>query len=200
MNKTKKMNPRFKESRRLGLNVYRHPKAMKKATRGSARDDKKLSEYGMQLLEKQRLKAYYGVSEKQMVRYFNKSKNTDILTGTALVQQLETRLDNIVYKLGFASSIRQARQMVVHGHILVNDKKVDIPSFSVKVNDKISLREKSKTIEVYKNNFLEKPNVLDYLERNLDDLSGRLIRLPERDEIDIEINDYLVIEFYSRNA
>ena len=125
LNKTKKMNPRFKESRRLGLNVYRHPKAMKKATRGSARDDKKLSEYGMQLLEKQRLKAYYGVSEKQMVRYFNKSKNTDILTGTALVQQLETRLDNIVYnqeqKMIFQALLEEQQKQTIEHDELWND-------------------------------------------------------------------------------
>lgn len=200
MNKSKKSHPRFKESRRLGLNVYRHPKAMERAQRGTSRADRKLTEYGMQLLEKQRLKAYYGVSEKQMRRYFNESVNQDTLTGTAMVQKLETRLDNIVYKLGFAASIRQARQMVVHGHILVNGKKVDIPSFNVKVGDTISLREKSRDIEAYTENYLNKPHVLKYLERNLDDFSGKLVEIPQREDIDIEISDYLVVEFYSKNS
>ena len=118
----KMMKPRFKESRRLGLNVYGHPKAMKRAKPGTSRADKKLSEYGRQLLEKQRLRAYYGVMEKQFERYVEEAKKSPELTGHALIKILETRLDNLVYRLGFATSIRQARQMVVHGHILVKCK------------------------------------------------------------------------------
>ena len=119
----KMMGPRFKQCRRLGLNVCGHPKAMDRATKGTSRADKKLSPYGTQLLEKQRLKAYYGVLEKQFANYVHKAEKSKESTGTVLVQLLECRLDNIVYRLGLASSIRQARQMVVHGHILVNGKK-----------------------------------------------------------------------------
>ena len=149
----KMMGPRFKQSRRLGLNVCGHPKAMDRATKGTSRADKKLSEYGIQLLEKQRLRAYYGVMEKQFVGYVRQAKKSDDQTGHALIKILETRLDNLVYRLGFASSIRQARQMVVHGHLLVNGKKIDIPSYIIQEGDTIELKEKSKSIERFTENF-----------------------------------------------
>ena len=119
----KMMGPRFKLSRRLGLNVYGHPKAMNRAKKGTSRADKKLTNYGQQLLEKQRLRAYYGVMEKQFVKYVRMAKKSQDQTGHALVKILERRLDNLVYRMGFASSIRQARQMVVHGHILLMVKR-----------------------------------------------------------------------------
>lgn len=141
--------PRFKLCRRLGLNVYGHPKAMKRAGKGMGRADKKLSEYGEQLLEKQRLKAYYGVLEKQFIRYVERAMKSKDITGEALVKSLECRLDNMVYRIGFATSIRQARQFVSHGHILVNNQKVDRPSYEIKVGDEITLKEKSKSIALY---------------------------------------------------
>ncbi|NLY67536.1 MAG: 30S ribosomal protein S4 [Tissierellia bacterium] len=194
----KMMKPRFKECRRLGLNVYGHPKAMKRAKPGTSRADKKLSEYGRQLLEKQRLRAYYGVMERQFERYVEEAKKSPELTGHALVKILETRLDNMVYRLGFASSIRQARQMVVHGHILVNGRKIDIPSYRVKVGDTISLKEKSRNVDLFRENYLSNLlNTYPYLEKN-EDFSGKLIRMPERDEVPIEIEDQLVIEYYSK--
>ncbi len=194
----KMMKPRFKECRRLGLNVYGHPKAMKRAKPGTSRADKKLSEYGRQLLEKQRLRAYYGVMERQFERYVEEAKKSQELTGHALVKILETRLDNLVYRLGFASSIRQARQMVVHGHILVNGKKIDIPSYRVKVGDTISLKEKSRNVELFRENYLSNLlNTYPYLEKN-EDFSGKLIRMPQRDEVPIEIEDQLVVEYYSK--
>ena len=125
----KMMGPRFKKCRRLGLNVYGHPKAMNRASKGTSRADKKLSDYGQQLLEKQRLRAYYGVMEKQFLRYVRMAKKSTDQTGHALIKILESRLDNLVYRIGFASSIRQARQMVVHGHILINGKRINIPSY-----------------------------------------------------------------------
>lgn len=195
----KMMGPRFKQSRRLGLNVCGHPKAMDRATKGTSRADKKLSEYGIQLLEKQRLRAYYGVMEKQFVGYVRQAKKSDDQTGHALIKILETRLDNLVYRLGFASSIRQARQMVVHGHLLVNGKKIDIPSYIIQVGDTIELKEKSKSIERFTenfNNFLL--NQYPYLTKDENNFSGTLIRLPEREEVPIEIDDHLVVEFYSR--
>ena len=149
----KDMTPRFKQSRRLGLNVCGHPKAMDRAKRGTSRADKKLSDYGEQLLEKQRLRAYYGVSEKQMIKYVREAKKSNDLTGIALIQILESRLDNLAYRIGFARSIRQARQMVVHNHFLVNGQKVNIPSYRVKPGDKISLREKSQSVELFKDNY-----------------------------------------------
>lgn len=195
----KMMGPRFKQCRRLGLNVCGHPKAMDRAERGTSRADKKLSPYGTQLLEKQRLKAYYGVLEKQFANYVHKAEKSKESTGTVLIQLLECRLDNIVYRLGLASSIRQARQMVVHGHILVNDKKVDRPSFGLNVGDVVSLKEKSQSNAMFKENFENSElNTLPYIEKNMEKFSGTLIKRPERNEIPIEINEILVVEYYSK--
>ena len=197
----KKMNPRFKECRRLGLNVCGHPKAMNRAKPGSSRDDRKLSNYGQQLLEKQRLRAYYGVLEKQFLGYVREAKKSHDQTGYALIKILESRLDNLVYRLGFASSIRQARQMVVHGHIRVNGQKIDIPSYRVNIGDEISLKEKSKDVELFRENFLSSfPNQYPYLEKDENNFSGKFIRFPEREEVPIEIEDQLVVEFYSQTV
>jgi small subunit ribosomal protein S4 len=195
----KMMGPRFKQCRRLGLNVCGHPKAMDRATRGTSRADKKLSPYGLQLLEKQRLRAYYGVLERQFSNYVKKAMKSQGETGTVLVQLLECRLDNLVYRLGLASSIRQARQMVVHGHILVNGNKVDRPSYGVSVGEKISLREKSKKNSMFIDSFQQNANSqYSYLSKDLDDVSGTLTKIPERNEVPIEINDILVVEYYSK--
>ena len=195
----KMMGPRFKQSRRLGLNVCGHPKANKRMGKGLARNDKKLTEYGLQLLEKQRLRAYYGVMEKQFRTYVEKAlRQKERITGDALVMMLETRLDNLVYRMGFASSIRQARQMVVHHHILVNGKRVDRPSYEVKVGDVISLRERSQSIDTFKNNFKESLCNLSYLQKDENNLSGKLVALPSREEVPIEVTDSLIIEYYSK--
>ncbi len=191
-----KNGPRFKQCRRLGLNVCGHPKAMDRAKVGTSRGDKKLSTYGIQLLEKQRLKAYYGVMERQLRRYVEIASKAHGMTGEALVKLMECRLDNMVYRMGFAASTRQGRQMVVHGHILLNGNRVDRPSHPVKVGDVISLREKSlKTFsEVYETNHL---NSLPYIQKDLEKRSASLIKLPERSEIPIEINDQLIVEYFS---
>ncbi len=191
--------PRFKKCRRLGLNFIGHPKAMKRDGNGQTRGLRKMSPYGRQLLEKQRLRAYYEVMEKQFRRYvFDAMKDSSGLSGDVLVRNLETRLDNLVYRMHFASSIRQARQMVVHGHIRVNGKKVDRPSYAVAVGDVISLREKSQSVERFKDNFLESVTTLPYLAKDEANFSSTLVRMPERDEVPIEIDDHLVIEFYSK--
>lgn len=191
--------PRFKQCRSLGLNVCGHPKAMKRAKPGTSRADKKLSTYGTQLLEKQRLRAYYGVLEKQFKRYVIKAMKNKKQTGEALIAMLETRLDNMVYRMGAAQSIRQARQMVVHGHIRLNDKKVDIPSHPVMFGDVISLSEKAKSIEHFVSHFERSTlSTLPYIEKNILSRSVTLIKIPERHEVPIEINDQLIVEFYSR--
>ncbi len=190
--------PRFKKCRRLGLNFIGHPKAMKRDGNGQTRGLRKMSPYGRQLLEKQRLRAYYEVMEKQFRKYVFAAIKDGGLSGDVLVRQLETRLDNMVYRMHFANSIRQARQMVVHGHIRVNGNKVDRPSYALQVGDVVSLKEKSQSVERFKENFLENSVVLPYLSKDDANFSSTLVRMPERDEVPIEIDDHLVIEFYSK--
>ncbi|WP_291648281.1 30S ribosomal protein S4 [Clostridium sp.] len=191
--------PRFKQSRRLGLNVYGHPKAMKRAIKGTSRADKKLSEYGVRLLEKQRLRAYYGVLEKQFKKYVEDAfKTKEGTTGEALLLRLESRLDNLVYRMGFANSIRAARQMVNHGHILVNGKKIDIPSYKVEPGTEISLTEKARKSPNYLANINGHVNTLPYIYSKLDEFKAVYTRYPLREEIPIQINENLIVEFYSR--
>ena len=172
---------------------------MSKSAKGTGRADKKLSDYGQQLLEKQRLRAYYGVMEKQFVTYVRMAKKSSDLTGHALVKILESRLDNLVYRMGFASSIRQARQMVVHGHFFVNGKKIDIPSYLCEVGDAITLKEKSREVEMFKENFQSAMlNTLPYIDKDEDNFTARYIKVPERKEVPIEIEDQLVVEYYSK--
>lgn len=198
MSKNKIKKPRFKESRRLGLNVCGHPKAMKRAKRGTSRADKKLSTYGEQLLEKQRLRAYYNVSESQFSKYVKDALGSDGNTGDLLIQRLETRLDNMVYRAGYANSIRQARQIVVHGHMLVNGSKVDRPSYKVSVGDVITLRDRSKKVDMFIANFTETTSPLSYIEKDTDALTAKLVKTPAREEVPVQIQDQLIVEFYSR--
>lgn len=190
--------PRFKLCRRLGLNVVGHPKAMNRATPQNSRAGRKMSTHGEQLLEKQRLRAYYGVKEKQFVRYVAKAKRSKSMTGEALVTMLECRLDNLVYRMGFAKSLRQARQMVVHGHIRINGNKVDRPSYSVTPGEVISLSDKARDMVIFKENYEEQLlNSYPYIEKG-NDLSATLIALPERSQVPVEIQDHLVVEYYAR--
>ncbi|NEZ47311.1 30S ribosomal protein S4 [Clostridium niameyense] len=195
----KMMGPRFKQCRRLGVNICGHSKAMKRATNSNSRAAKKLSNYGQQLLEKQKLRGFYGVLEKQFIRYVKKAMKSPGIAGENLIISLECRLDNIVYRIGFGSSIRQARQMVSHGHILVNGKKVDIPSFEVKVGDEIALVEKSRKNQLFIDNLTSgNGKSISYIEVDEENFKGKLTKLPQRDEIPIEINDQLIVEFYSK--
>lgn len=193
------MGPRFKQCRRLGVNVCGHPKAMNRANAPAFAKRKKPTDYSRQLTEKQKLKAYYGVMEKQLHHYYEKALKSSLMTGDALVISLERRLDNAVYRIGFANSIRLARQLVSHGHILVNGKKVDIPSYQLKEGDVVSLKEKSRNNEQFKACFLGAPAFkLDYFVVDRDNWSGKLVRIPERHEIPVQVNDQLVVEFYSK--
>lgn len=186
--------PRFKVARRFGVNVCAHPKALKRG----ATQVRKQSDYGKQLNEKQKLKAYYDMQEKQFANWVEAAMSANGNAGENLVQRLECRLDNLVYRLGFGSTLRQARQMVVHHHILVNGKRVDRPSYEVKVGDVISLRERSQSIDTFKNNFKESLCNLSYLQKDENNLSGKLVALPSREEVPIEVTDSLIIEYYSK--
>ncbi|WP_066873880.1 30S ribosomal protein S4 [Clostridium mediterraneense] len=194
----KMMGPRFKMCRRLGLNVTGHPKAMERALKGTSRADKKLSDYGTQLLEKQRLRAYYGVMEKQFRRYVEEAFHSRIQPGDMLLRILESRLDNMVYRMGFANSIRQARQMVNHGHFLVNGSKVDIPSYRLQPGDEVVLREKSRKTEMFADNFANNLNTVPYVEKNVEEFKGVYVRFAQREELPITINEQLIVEFYSK--
>ena len=160
----------------------------------------KLSEYGTQLREKQKTKSYYGVAEKQFRKYFEMASNKKGITGTNLLQILESRLDNVVYRLGFGSSRAQARQLVNHGQFEVNGKKVDIASYLVKPGDVVAVRESKKDNSTIKANVEEnaaKP-VPEWLEKNAETLSGKVVRLASREDIDIPIEEHLIVELYSK--
>ena len=160
----------------------------------------KLSEYGTQLREKQKTKAYYGVGEKQFRKYFEMASNKKGITGDNLLQILESRLDNVVYRLGFGVSRPQARQLVTHGNIEVNGKKVDIASYLVKPGDVVAIREIRRDNPVVKEN-MEANSVRplpEWLEVDREKMSGKVIRLANREDIDLPVEEHLIVELYSK--
>ena len=160
----------------------------------------KLSEYGTQLREKQKTKSFYGVGERQFRKYFEMASNKKGITGENLLQILESRLDNVVYQLGFGSSRPQARQLVNHGHFDVNGKKVDVCSYLVKPGDVISVRENKKDTAIIKMNLesnAARP-VPAWLEKDAEKLSGKVVRLAAREDIDLAVEEHLIVELYSK--
>ena len=164
----------------------------KKSTRnpGNANRRRKVSEYGIQLKEKQKVKFIYGVLEKQFHKYYLKASHMKGITGDNMLQLLELRLDNVVYRLGLGKTRRMARQVVTHGHILVNGRKVDIPSYTVKAGDVITIRQQSAQLEMFKV-LREGTSVVTPKWLTLE-------ALPQRDDIDFELQENLIVEFYSR--
>lgn len=159
---------------------------------------KKMSNYGLQLREKQKAKRLYGVLEKQFRLYYDKAEKQRGITGENLLRYLELRLDNVVYRLGYGNSRAEARQLVNHGHFLVNGKKVDIASYSVSLNDVISVSEKSRATEKFKV-FNENPKTLpNWLEANQAAFEGKVLSLPAREDIDVPVNETLIVELYSK--
>lgn len=161
---------------------------------------KKVSEYGLQLREKQKARRIYGVLEKQFASYYEEAARRKGITGENLLQILESRLDNVVYRLGLASSRPEARQLVRHGHFTVNGKRVDIPSYLTKPGEVIGIREKSLESPRIKEllELAETRPVAPWLERDLDAKKGKIVRLPARDEIDIPVAEQMIVEYYSR--
>ena len=161
---------------------------------------KKLSEYGTQLREKQKTKAYYGVNEKQFRRYFEMASQSRGKTGEVLLQILESRLDNVIYRLGYGSSRAQARMLVTHGTFEVNGEKVDIPSYLVKAGDVITVREVRKDNGTVKASVEENASrpVPAWLEKDAEKLSGKVVRLSAREEVDLPIEEHLIVELYSK--
>ncbi|MDR7077779.1 small subunit ribosomal protein S4 [Neobacillus niacini] len=192
----------WKISRRLGISLSGTGKELEKRPYAPGQHGpnqrKKLSEYGLQLQEKQKLRHMYGVTERQFRNLFDKAGNIGGVHGENFMILLESRLDNVVYRLGLARTRRAARQLVNHGHILVDGSRVDIPSYRLAAGQTISLREKSRNLDVVKEAIEVNNFVPDYLTFDADKLEGTFTRLPERSELPAEINETLIVEFYSR--
>ena len=191
--------PVLKRCRSLGLDPI-YLGIDKKSTRQLKRANRKMSEYGLQLREKQKAKFIYGVLEKPFRNYFAKASKMKGQSGENLMILLESRLDNVVFRLGLARTRKEARQIVDHKHVLVNGKCVNIPSYLVKAGDTIEIREKSKSSQRYKDilEVTEGRMVPEWLEANHEALSGVVKQLPERENIDVPVDEMLIVELYSK--
>lgn len=194
--------PAYKKSRRLGFSTLENGKDLAKRAYapGQHGNDRrrKLSEYGVQLQEKQKVRFMYGLNEKQFHRLFDKASKMKGIVGHNLLNLLECRLDNVVYRLGMSTTRRGARQIVNHGHITVNGKKVNIPSYQVKVGDIVAVKENSlehPAIKAAVASTLSRPAFVEFDDKKLE---GKLTRLPDRSELNQDINETLIVEFYNR--
>ena len=191
--------PVLKRCRSLGLDPI-YLGIDKKSTRQLKRANRKVSEYGLQLREKQKAKFIYGVLEKPFHNYYEKAERMPGMTGTNLMTILESRLDNVIFRLGFARTRQEARQIVDHKHVLVNGKQVNIPSYLVKAGDTIEIKEKVKSMQRYKD-ILEVTGgrlVPEWLESDQENLKGVVKELPSREVIDVPVNEMLIVELYSK--
>ena len=191
--------PVLKRCRSLGLDPI-YLGIDKKSTRQLKRANRKVSEYGLQLREKQKAKFIYGVLEKPFRNYYEKADRMPGMTGTNLMVMLETRLDNVIFRMGFARTRREARQIVDHKHVLVNGKQVNIPSYLVSAGDKIEIKENKKSMQRYKD-ILEVTAgrlVPEWLDADQEALAGTVKELPAREVIDVPVNEMLIVELYSK--
>lgn len=191
--------PVLKRCRQLGI----EPAVMginKKSNRQPKQRRRQESEYGQQLREKQKAKFIYGVLEKQFRGYYDKAKKLEGVTGDNLMILLETRLDNVVFRLGFARTRKEARQTVRHGHITVNGKRVDIPSYRVKAGDVVAVAPKAKELLPIKESLISSEHmaVPSWLEVDIEKLQGTVLQLPTRDQIDLDIDAQMIVELYSK--
>lgn len=194
--------PVYKKSRRLGFSILENGKELAKRpyAPGAHGNDRrrKSSEYGIQLAEKQKIRLMYGLNEKQFHKLFEKAAKMEGKVGFNLLCLLESRLDNVVYRLGLAKTRRAARQVVNHGHITVNGVKVDIPSYQVKVGDVVAVKENSldhAAIKEAVETCLSRPAYVEFDQKTM---SGKLLRLPDRSELNADINETLIVEYYNR--
>ena len=192
--------PVLKRCRQLGIDPVVLGYSSKKTSIRQPRRRRKESEYGLQLREKQKAKFIYGVLEKQFRSYFQKAKRMPGITGENLMTILESRLDNVVFRLGFARTRKEARQTVSHGHINVNGKRVDIPSYRVRPGDVVAVAPKAKELLVIQSALVsnERVSVPAWLEVDIEKLQGNVLSLPNRDQIDLDINEQLIVELYSK--
>ena len=196
------MQPIAKRCKALGISpavMGYAKKTTERNTKGQMR--RKQSEYGLQLNEKQKVKFVYGVLEKQFRAYYEKAAAADGITGEVLLSTLERRLDNVVFRMGFALTRREARQLVSHGHFTVNGKVCDIPSFMIKVGDVVEVKERSRSSVKFKRFLGEDAIVVTtptWIERDKENLKGTVTRLPERADIDFPVEEHLIVELYSK--
>ncbi len=194
--------PAYKQSRRVNFSTLETGKELAKRPYGPGQHGQgrkgKPSNYGIQLTEKQKVRFMYGLTEKQFRKTFDRASKMKGVHGENFLKLLESRLDNLVYRIGFASTRRAARQLVNHGHITVNGKKVDIPSYSVKVGDVISVKETSKAHPAVKASLENKLNRVEFVNYDENKMEATYVRLPERNELNMDINESLIVEFYSR--
>ena len=195
----KNRQPVLKRCKTLGLSpaVLGYSKS---TTREPKQMRRKQSEYGLQLAEKQKVKFIYGVLEKQFHMYYEKAERKQGITGELLLQELERRLDNVVFRMGFANTRREARQLVNHAHFTVNGQKVNIPSFQVKPGDVVAVREKSRAGTKFKTLLEEngKKACPKWIEKASDAFEGKIVAMPARDDIDYDVEEHLIVELYSK--
>ncbi len=194
--------PEYKRARRVGFSISETGKELVKRPYGPGQHGNgrksKLSDYGTQLKEKQKVRFMYGVSERQFKKTFNEAGKMKGIHGENFLKVLESRLDNVAYRAGFASTRRGSRQLVNHGHVTVNGAKVDIPSYQVKVGDVISIREKDKDMKIVKESLEKVLKRVDFITYNESKMEATFVRLPERNELNADINESLIVEFYNK--
>ena len=192
----------YRKSRRLGFSVLENGKELSKKAYAPGqhgnKKGKKLSNYGTQLQEKQKLRFMYGLSERQFKKTFDEAGKLKGVHGEDFLKLLESRLDNIVYRIGFANTRKAARQLVNHGHILVNGKKVNIPSYRVKPGDVVSIKESDRELAVVKASLEALLNRVEFITYDESKMAGTYVRYPEREELNGEINESLIVEYYNR--
>ena len=194
--------PSYKQARRVGFSITETGKELARRPYGPGQHGKdrkgKLSDYGTQLKEKQKVRFMYGLNERQFRKTFDEASKLQGIHGTNFLRLLESRLDNLVYRAGFASTRRGARQLVNHGHVTVNGKKVDIPSYRVKVGDVISLKEDDKNLKVVEEALSKIRKRVDFINYDENKKEATFVRLPERNELNADINEALIVEFYNK--
>ena len=192
----------YRKSRRLGFSVLENGKELSKRAYAPGqhgnKKGKKLSNYGTQLQEKQKVRFMYGLSEKQFKKTFDEAGKLHGVHGEDFLKLLESRLDNIVYRIGFANTRKAARQLVNHGHILVNGSKVNIPSYRVKPGDVVSIKESDRDLAVVKASLEALLNRVEFITYDENKMAGTYVRYPERSELNADINESLIVEFYNR--
>lgn len=194
--------PSYKKARRVGFSISETGKELARRPYGPGQHGNsrrgKLSDYGVQLKEKQKVRFMYGLNERQFRKTFDEAAKMKGVHGENFLRLLESRLDNLVYRLGFATTRRGARQLVNHGHITVNGKKVDIPSYRVKVGDTIAVKESSKDHKAILESLEKVAKRVEFVTYDEKNLSGVYVRLPERNELNADINESLIVEFYNK--